>query len=707
MLNFQFKKSVSVILQTEASECALACVAMIVSYHGYKASLAELRKSFFISLKGAALDRVVSIVDQLGMTSRAVKADLDELPQLRLPAILHWNLNHFVVLTSVNGGFARIIDPARGVLRLRMSQVSEHYTGIALEMTPGLNFRRKQALPPIAIRPLIGNIVGLKRGILQMVGLAVVMEIFALVIPMLTQWITDEALISGNAGILSTLCIGMALIPIINVTISAVRTWIALYISTNFNLQWAANVMGHLLKLPIEYFERRHIGDIVSRFQTIKTIENTLTHTSIDAMLDGLLIIGMFSMMLIYNRSLAFVSAAAVLFYILLRWIRYDAEKNAETGVIAKIATEQSYFLESIRGVRSIKMLNRHRERRDAWVQHSVDAINAKLILQKMSIVFMTGWAYISSIEKAIIFWLGASAVIDKSMSLGMLFAFISYKEQFTQRANNLVNCFVEFKMLSVSTERLADIVFSEKENSTDQHSPPEDLTLEVKGVSFRYAPGESSVLNIDYLRIRPGECVAITGASGCGKTTLLKLMQGILQLNYGDITLGGLSIDKIGHECYRDIFATVMQDDHLFAGSIHDNICFFDAGASLEWVQECAKSANIHDEIVKMTMGYHTLVGDMGTVLSGGQKQRVLLARALFRKPKILFLDEATSHLDAENELRICSAISKLGITRIMVAHRPQTIEMADRVIFLKNGKVFQDSEEGEDIRVPSGRAS
>ncbi|WEF34695.1 peptidase domain-containing ABC transporter [Pseudoduganella chitinolytica] len=695
MLNFQFKKAVPVILQAEASECALACVAMVTSYYGFHTNLTELRKSFSISLKGVALDRVVSIVDQLGMSSRAVKADLDELPQLRLPAILHWNRNHFVVLTSISKAGAKIIDPAIGPIRLSISQVSEHYTGIALELTPGLDFRRKVAPGQIAIRPLIGRVVGLKRGVLQMAGLAIVMEIFALLPPMMTQWITDEALISGNAGLLSTLCIGMALIPIINATISAVRTWTAIYISTNFNMQWAANVMGHMLKLPIEYFERRHIGDIVSRFQAIKTIENTITHTSIDAILDGVLVVGMLAMMFVYNKNLTLVSLGAVLVYIVFRWIRYDAEKNAETGVVAKVAAEQSYFLESIRGVRSIKMLNRQRERRDGWVQHSVEALNARLILQKMSLLFMTCWAYISALEKALIFWLGASAVIEKSMSLGMLFAFISYKDQFTLRANNLINCFVEFKMLSVSTERLADIVLTEKEKEGGRCTVPEDLTLEIRNLSFRYAPGEPNVVNIEYLKIAPGECLAITGASGCGKTTLLKIMQGIIRPDIGDLTLGGVPVEKIGVESYRETFATVMQDDHLFAGSIYDNICFFDSSASVDWVEECAKAANIHDEIGKMTMGYHTLVGDMGTVLSGGQKQRILLARALFRKPKILFLDEATSHLDGDNENAICSAIAELGITRVMVAHRPQTISMANRVILLDKGSVIRDSHE------------
>lgn len=593
----------------------------------------------------------------------------------------------------MNGDWVMLHDPAIGALRLSMAQVSAHFTGIALECAPGLNFQRKAAPPAIKIKDLVGRVIGLKRGLMQLLGLALVLEVFALAMPVLTQWITDEAIVGGNRDLLSMLVFGMVAIGVSGALIGALRSWIGIYISTHFNLQWMSNVMGRLLKLPVEYFERRHLGDIVSRFGAVRAIEHGMTNAVIEAGLDGLLACGTLAMMLVYSPSLAMVTLAAVLLYGLLRWLRYGTEKMAETGVIAKQAREQTYFLETIRGVRSIKMFNRENERRAAWLNRWVDATNAGLAVQKLSLLFGTSWSFISTLERAGVFWLGAAAVIDHRMSLGMLFAFLSYKEQFSGRVNRLIDRFVEFQMLSISMERLADIVLSAPEEVSvfQKRETPDDLTLTLDGVDFRYSQDDPFILNHASMTIMPGECIAIVGPSGCGKTTFLKLMLGILKPAKGKILLGGLPLEQIGLRNYRNVIAAVMQDDQLFGGSIYDNICFLDPKPDTEWVRQCAKAACIHEEIGAMAMGYHTLVGDMGTVLSGGQKQRVLLARALYRRPKILFLDEATSHLDVGNETKIGAAIAALDITRIMIAHRPQTIAIAHRIIHLEQGDFFE----------------
>lgn len=686
-------RQLPVVLQTEASECALACLAMVSVYYGHQTDLSELRKRFSVSLKGVTLARVAELADQLGLTSRALRLELDELSQLQTPCILHWNLNHFVVLKVVQGSHVIIHDPAVGVLRLRIKDVSTHFTGIALELAPGLTFRRKVAPPAIELRQLIGRVVGLKRGLLQVAGLALVMEMFALLVPILTQWITDEAIVLGDKDLLTILGGGMVAIGLSSAVVGAIRSWVGLYISTHFNSQWMSSVMGRLLKLPVEYFERRHLGDIVSRFGSVKAIEHSLTSATIDAALDGLLAIGTFAMMVIYSPKLTAVTLAAVVVYGFLRWVRFDTEKYAETGLIAKQAKEQTYFLETIRGVRSIKLANRESQRRSAWMNLWIDAANAGLATQRLGLLFGTCWSFISTVERTWVLWLGASLTIDGQMSLGMLFAFIAYKEQFTGRVNRLIDCFVEFRMLSIWTARLADIVLSPPEES-DHHierEVPDDLTLHINNVGFRYAPDEALLLNGVGLAVPAGECIAIVGPSGCGKTTLLKLMLGILKPTQGKITLGGVTLKQLGLHRYRDIVATVMQDDQLFAGSVYDNISFLDPHPDPQWIYECARRACIHEEIIQMPMGYHTLVGDMGAVLSGGQKQRVLLARALYRKPKILILDEATSHLDIAKEAQIGAALAALDMTRIMIAHRPQTIAIAHRVLRLDKGALVE----------------
>lgn len=689
-LKFGWRQRLPVLLQTEAAECALACIAMVASYYGHETDVTEMRKRYPVSLKGATVGRIAEVTDQMGMTCRPVQLELDELPQLQLPALLHWNLNHFVVLHAVKGDWAYIHDPAIGALKLSLRAASGHFTGVAIELEPGMAFKRKAAPPTIELKALIGKVVGLKRGIAQLLGLALVIEVFALTLPILIQWITDEALVGGDRDLLTVLGFGMVAIGLSTAAIGAVRSYISMYISARFNMQWMSNVMGRLMKLPVEYFERRHLGDIVSRFGAVKSIEHGLTNAAIEAFLDGLLAVGTLVMMVLYSPSLASVTVVAVFLYGALRWLRYGAERTAAAGLIAKQAKEQTYFLETVRGVRTIKLCNRERERRTAWLNLWVDATNASLVMQKLSLLFGTSWNFISSLERAFVYWLGAVAVIDHRMSLGMLFAFLSYKEQFAGRINRLVDCVVEFKMLGISAERLADIVLTapEERNVVNRREPSEDLTLALEDVSFRYAANDAPLLNGATLNVRPGECVAIIGPSGCGKTTYLKLVLGILKPDKGKIHLGGLSIEQLGLKNYRNVVATVMQDDHLFAGSLYDNIALLDPKPDPEWIYACAKSACIHEEISLMPMGYHTLVGDMGSVLSGGQKQRVLLARALYRRPKILLLDEATSQLDVGNEARIGEAIAALDITRIMIAHRPQTIAIADRIVRLEQGK-------------------
>lgn len=693
-LDLGLRRRVHAILQTEASECALACIAMVANHFGYRTTLGELRKEHPISLKGATLEDVASICERLGLVVRGLRLELSELAQLPVPAILHWNLNHFVVLTGVRGDKVRINDPAHGELELPISEVSTRFTGVALELTPGFEFRRKAPPPPLRLRQIVGRVSGLRSSLLQVFCLALVLEGLAIGLPLLTQWITDEVIVAGSHDLLTTLGLAAMVVGVVIAGISALRAWVSLYIGAHFNLQWVANVMTHLLRLPVDFFERRHVGDVVSRFASASTIAHTLTGTTVEIALDGLLALGMLLMMMLYSPWLSGLVVGAVGLYVIVRWARLSAVRLAASGALAKHAKEQTFFLETIRGVRSIKLFNREAERRSAWLTLWVEATNAALVIERFNLLFGGLWGVLSAVERAGILWLGALAVTNHRMSLGMLLAFFTYKEQFTSRVGSFVDRIIEIKMLSVSTERLADIVLGEVEEKARPAIKDGlgELSLALDKVTFRYAPGERPILSNASLVIRPGECIAIVGASGAGKTTCLKVLLGILKPTQGQVKLAGRPLNHIGLRAYRDLTAAVMQDDHLFAGSIFDNICFHDAKPEEDWTRQCARDAGIDDEIVAMPMGYHTLVGDMGTVLSGGQKQRIMLARALYRRPRILFLDEATSHLDLDNERRISETLATLEMTRVVIAHRPQTIAIADRVLRLHEGRFIED---------------
>lgn len=695
-LNLGLGKKLSLVLQTEAAECGLACLAMVATYHGYRTDLANLRRRFTVSLKGLNLSQLVQVAGRMDLSCRPLRVEMFALERLNLSAILHWNLNHYVVLKQVKGNKITIHDPAVGLQVLTLEEASKHVTGVAVEVEPTLQFKKRTERQSIRLRGLMGRVRGLKTSLLQVLVLALALEIFALVGPFLTQWIVDDALVSGDKDLLTVIATGILLLGILQTTVTLVRSWVLLHMGTSLNLQWVANVMEHLLRLPISFFEKRHMGDIVSRFGAISAIQQTLTTSFVAAMLDGLMAITTMVMMYIYSPLLATIALGAVVIYGILRLVRYDALRMASEGQIVRLARQQSHFMETIRGVQAIKLFNRQADRKTRFLKMAVDSTNSGIEIQRLNITFQTINALLLAIEGVLILWLGSKSVLDRTFTIGMLMAFISYKDQFTTRISSLIDKGIEVRMLRLQAERLSDIVLSPPENDLPQPffaAETIEPSIELRNVRFRYAEGEPWILDGVNMRIASGESVVLIGPSGCGKTTLLKIMLGQLQPVEGEVLIGGVPLAQLGLTYYRSLIGAVMQDDRLFAGSLADNICFFDSAPDQQYIEECAKLARIHTDILKMPMGYNTLVGDMGTTLSGGQKQRILLARALYKRPSILFLDEATSHLDTGLEKEITSAISGLQLTRIVIAHRPETISASGRVIPINASLVGADA--------------
>ncbi len=687
------RNRVPLLLQTEAAECGLASLAMVAAYHGLHTDMPTLRQRFSLSLKGATMVDLTRIAGQMNLNPRAVRAELEHLPQLQLPCVLHWDLNHFVVLADIRHGKAVIHDPARGVRHLSMDEVSKHFTGVVLELTPAAEFEPRTERQSVTLKQLLGRVSGLKRSLLQVFALALALEVFMLLSPFFMQWVVDSVLVGADRDLLVTLGLGFGLLVFIQVATGAIRSWSVLYLSATLNLQWLSNVFAHLMRLPVSWFEKRHTGDVMSRFGAIQQIQQTLTTSFIEVVLDGLLVVLTLAMMWVYSGTLTAIALGCVAAYAGLRWAFFRPLRNATEEAIIHDAKKASHFLESLRGVQSIKLFNRQEDRQARFMNLVVDAMNANIATRKLDLMFGVLHKLVFGLERVAVVWVGALLVLDRSFSVGMLFAFIAYKEQFALRVSGLIDKAVELKMLKLQGERLADIVLTAPEGEV-LVPPRSDVSaqLELRGVGFRYSDAEPAVLKNVNVVIEPGESVAIVGPSGCGKTTLLKIILGIHEPNVGEVRVGGVPLAHLGLRSWRDMIGTVMQDDQLFAGSIIDNISFFDAKPDLDWVEECAKVAAVHDEVSAMPMGFHTLIGDMGTSISGGQKQRILLARALYKRPKILLLDEATSALDVDRERLVNQAVKQLRLTRVIVAHRPETIASASRVIVLKDGRVAQD---------------
>ncbi|AKA24071.1 ABC transporter [Pseudomonas chlororaphis] len=700
------RKRLPLILQAQMAECGLACLAMIACYHGHDTDLAGLRRRFMPSVRGASLNDLVAHAAQLGLGARALRLELDELRHLSLPCMLHWEMNHFVVLKQVARDHVVVHDPARGLRRLTFAQLSPCFTGIALELHPVASFAPVGNKPALSLGRLIGQVSRIGQALALMLALSLAIEMAGILAPLYLQWVVDQVLVSADIDLLALLALGFLLLTLFHNLFDGLRAWGLSSFSSQLNVQWSTAVFAHLLKLPIGYFEQRHVGDVVSRFNAVHEIQHTLTSRFVGTLLDGLLAVVTLAVLFAYEATLAGWILASFCAYALVRYLAFRPLRNAQEEHLVHAARAETLLLESIRGARSLKIANQQEPRTHAYANAVVDAANRQVRVQRLSICFSSFQHLLIGVSRVVLIWAAARQVLDGGFSAGMLMAFISYADQFMTRASGLIDALIEFRMLRLHGERLADIVLSEVEADSGAGpapvAPPTEPApgIEVRGVRYRYADNQPWILDGCGFAVAPGESLALVGASGQGKSTLTKLLLGLVSPQEGCVLVDGVDLRTIGPRAYRDRIACVMQDDILFAGTIEDNISFFAAEPDRARIEEVARLAQIHHDIGAMPMGYQTLVGDMGDALSGGQRQRVLLARALYRRPSILVLDEATSHLDIDCERRVNAAIAELPITRIIVAHRAETILSADRVIEIEGGKAREVTDASASLR-------
>lgn len=676
---------------------------MVLTHHGSPVRIADLRARFGAQPRGTSLKSLIAYARQSGLQARPLRLELPDLGKLQLPCILHWGLNHFVVLERVHGARGiTIADPAVGRRRLTMDEVSRQFTGVALELTPTADFQPKPPAPRLRLRQLTGRVTGLWRSLAAIGAVALALEAFAIVAPLLNQLVVDDAIVSHDRELLTVLVLGFGVLLVIQTALGLVRSWMVIILGQTLSLQWLGNVFAHLLRLPMAFFEQRHLGDVVSRFGSVGAIQRTLTTSALEAVLDGLMAVAALAMMLLYSSKLAAVVIGAVLAYGALRLAAWAPLREAAAERLVLGAKENSHFLETLRAMQPLKLFGREEERRARWQNLIVDVQNRDVRTAKLMMLFGVGQTFIFGVENLLVLYFGALLVMGTStggaaFTVGMLFAFLSYKGQFTGRVAQLIDFVAEFKMLGLHAERLADIALATPERDTPQGDlPPNDLahlpaSIELRGLGFRYSEGEPWLLRNVNLVIQPGESVAIVGPSGAGKTTLMKLMLGLLAPTEGQVLYGGIPMAQLGRGNVRRRIGTVMQDDVLLTGSLADNVSFFDSEPDRPRIEVCARMALLHDDIVRMPMGYETLVGDLGHGLSGGQKQRLLLARALYKQPAILAMDEATSHLGVTAERAVTHVLGQLPVTRVLIAHRPDTIAGAQRVVMLKDGALAE----------------
>ncbi|MFW8169220.1 peptidase domain-containing ABC transporter [Klebsiella pneumoniae] len=684
-LDMRWRRRVPVIHQTETSECGLACLAMICGHFGKNIDLISLRRKFNLSARGANLAGINSIAEQLGMVTRALSLELDELGALKTPCILHWDFSHFVVLVSVKRNRYVLHDPARGRRNVGLEEMTRYFTGVALEVWPGSEFSEETTQNRIQLRSLINSIYGIKSTLAKIFCLSVVIEAINLVMPVGTQLVMDHAIPAGDRGLLTLISAGLMFFILLRAATGMLRAWSSLVMGTLINVQWQSGLFNHLLRLPLAYFERRKLGDIQSRFGSLDTLRATFTTSVVGAIMDSIMVVGVFEMMLLYGGYLTWIVLGFTTVYVLIRLVTYGYYRQISEETLVRGARASSYFMETLYGIATVKIQGMAERRGTHWLNLKIDAINSGIKLTKMDLFFGGINTFVAACDQVAILWLGTSLVIDNQMTIGMFVAFGSFRGQFSDRVASLTNFLLQLRMMSLHNERIADIALHEKEEKKPELDIVADMTpvsLETTDLSYRYDSQSAPVFSGLYLSVTPGESVAITGTSGAGKTTLMKVLCGLFEPDSGKVLVNGTDIRQLGINNYHRMIACVMQDDRLFSGSIRENICGFSEEMDEAWMIECARASYIHDVIMKMPMGYETLIGELGEGLSGGQKQRIFIARALYRRPGILFMDEATSSLDTESERFVNVAIRNMNITRVIIAHRETTLRTVDRTI-------------------------
>ena len=685
LLNFNTQGYLPVMHQTEAAECGLACLAMISSYHGHRIDLNTLRRRHPVSLKGVTLRAMIQVAHQMHLACRPLRFELGYLRQLHLPAIVHWDMNHFVVLKSVTRRGIAVHDPASGEGFYPIDEASKHLTGVALELSPSEGFLPKDERARLPFSTFWTQLRGSKHALIQILILSIVLEAFVIASPFYLQLTVDEVIASGDADLLVVLALGFGLLAMIKVTSSSIRSLIILIVQNVLHFHIGARLFHHLVRLPIAYFEKRHIGDVLSRFTSIEPIRSALAEGMIATTIDGLMAVATLAMIFVYNAQLALVVLATFVLYAAVRLGSYPLFRKHSLAAIETKARENSSFVETMRAFQSLKIFNRESERETQWLNRYADVVSANVRLGRTRVAFTTINDALFGLENVVTIYLAARLALGNNLTIGMIFAFMSYKQHFTEKAVQLVEKALDFRILELHLERLADIALSPLERGHDQllaYTRHVQGRIELRNVSFRYAETEPFVLEDISFVIEAGKFVTIMGPSGGGKTTLIKIMLGLLEPTSGEVLIDGIPLSTMGPRAYREYIGAVMQEDQLLSGSIADNICFFDPSFDQERMIQCARLAGIHEEIMAMPMTYNSLIGDMGSSLSGGQKQRVMLARALYRQPRILFLDEGTAHLDVDNERHINDSIKCLQMTRISVAHRPEVSAGADRIL-------------------------
>ena len=660
-------------------------MAMVSSFFGNHRDIFSLRQKFGTSNRGTTLKTLMSQADALDLAARPVQLDIDELSDLSCPAILHWNFSHFVVLNKINTKTAIVHDPAVGARIYSVEELGKRFTGIALELSPLKSFVPKPKVPSLKLWNLVKSIKGVFPSLVQLFSLSLLIQLIALATPLYIQLVVDEVLTKSDLDLLIVLATVFAGLTLFSVVMTYVRGLLTVYLTSQLRMSIGQSLLHHLIRLPLSFFTKRHLGDVLSRFESLTPIQHFLSTSTVTIIVDGFLALMTLAMMFWYSATLSLVVLVSAILYGLFRNIQFYPLKTRNLESINAHATLDSQFIETIRSIQSIKVAGKEIARENTWRNKFLEAIGFSARVGKLTVGYEAMNALLVGFEMVLVIFLGANFVLSGSLTIGMLYAFMAYRANFSKSIVSLIDQLFEYRMIGLHLERVSDITNTNQENGLESVSNfafPISTGIALENTSFTYDEASKPIFFNVSAEFPLKSITAIVGPSGVGKSTLLKVLIGLFPPTQGHVLVDGIALDAGILQSFRKSITAVTQEDCLLSGSILDNITFFDLERDIERAIEAAKIAEIHADINSFPMQYDSLIGDMGTALSQGQQQRILIARAIYSQPQILFLDEGTAFLDSETEKKVFKSIKSLGIGCIFVSHSPNLYEFADKII-------------------------
>ena len=685
---FQGRNSLPLILQAETAECGLACLAMVAGFHGFRIDIHSLRSRHAFSAAGASVKHLLDTADSIALQGRPLKLELEDVKNLKLPAILHWDMDHFVVLKKISARSFSIHDPAIGVRKYRKSELGNHFTGVAIEFAPAKSFSKKDLQQVNKLRDLISISSSFYRTALQVFLLSLFIQLLSLTTPLYLQLVLDEGLAKRDMDIVLIVALVFLTISIARAVVGYLRGLVLIYFSNQLGFQMVSNVFNHLLRLPQEFFDRREMGDIVSRFSSLDSIKQMVTQEMITVVVDGLFSITTLILLFIYSPLLAAIALGFMALFTVIRLITIPIERNRRQEVLVAEAKQKTRFMENIRGISITKNYGIEKQRTRHWQNSFADYINTGYQLSHFQLATSSLQTLIFGIDHIATIYFGSRLVFELELTVGQLMSFVFLKQHFTSSVSAMIPKLMEIRLLRLQLERVADITFTEAEYEVSE--PPLmpieiEGRLTVKNLSYRYPGTEKPIFSQLSFNVDQGECLAITGTSGSGKSTLLKVLLGLLKPEQGEVLIDGRGTQILSAEACRNQIAAVLHDETLLAGSLSYNISLNHLDEDQQRLRRACELAGIYQDIMTLPLGFYTQVGEMGSVLSAGQMQRLFLARALYRQPRLLILDEGLSHLCQDMALALLENLLGQNITIIMVTHNENLARLASQRIHLQ----------------------